>query len=338
MLTFLILSVVMIIGAVGVITLKQPVHAALSLVGTLLTLAVTYVTLQAHFLAAIQVIVYAGAIMVLFLFVIMLLNIQGDERETTFAWMRPAAYAVAVIAALSIMITAFRSPANLPNPDVVSAALNGGGAAEVGEALFSEFILAFQLVGVLLLTGIIGAVSLVQRKAVEVAGLEPTSAVKSPALAASSGSGVAVLDHPEGVEAVELEPQPEPLEAEAVEEITSFSEKELLQEVNGSQEGAQDLKETDSIQDENETFPSSETTSPTVATEADNLRRIKGIGAKLEGILVDNGITTFAQIAALDKDAIQRLDKQLSVKGRIERDDWVGQAKQLLEENIHDNS
>ena len=64
MLTFIILAVVMTVGAIGVITLRQPVHAALSLVGTLLTLAVTYVTLQAHFLAAIQVIVYAGAIMV----------------------------------------------------------------------------------------------------------------------------------------------------------------------------------------------------------------------------------------------------------------------------------
>jgi len=74
MVGFIILALLATLGAIGVVTFRQPVHAALSLVGTLLTLAVTYITLEAHFLGAIQVIVYAGAIMVLFLFVIMLLT------------------------------------------------------------------------------------------------------------------------------------------------------------------------------------------------------------------------------------------------------------------------
>ncbi len=169
MLTFVVLSVLMIVGAVGVITLKQPVHAALSLVATLLTLAVTYVTLQAHFLAAIQVIVYAGAIMVLFLFVIMLLNIQGDQPQPHFRWMQIVAYLTALLAAGAIAATAFLSPRELPNAELMSEALAGGGAAAIGEALFNDFVLAFQLVGVLLLTGIIGAVSLVQRKATQTA-------------------------------------------------------------------------------------------------------------------------------------------------------------------------
>jgi len=93
MLLFFTLAVVMIIGAIGVITLKQPVHAALSLVATLLTLAISYVTLEAHFLAATQVIVYAGAIMVLFLFVIMLLNVQEDKEEEGLGWIRATAAA-----------------------------------------------------------------------------------------------------------------------------------------------------------------------------------------------------------------------------------------------------
>ncbi len=168
MLTFFILALVMTLGALGVITLRQPVHAALSLVGTLLTLAVTYVTLQAHFLAAIQVIVYAGAIMVLFLFVIMLLNVQGESARETFRWLRPAAYATALLAALAIGFSAFQNPDQLPDFATVRATLGGGTAAEVGEALFGEFVLAFQLVGVLLLTGIVGAVSLVQRRALVV--------------------------------------------------------------------------------------------------------------------------------------------------------------------------
>jgi NADH-quinone oxidoreductase subunit J len=165
MVAFVVLALVALVGAVGVITLRQPVHAALALVGTLLTLAVLYVTLEAHFLAAIQVIVYAGAIMVLFLFVIMLLNVQGEPAEARFGWMRPVAYLAALVAAASIAVVAFSDPRQLPSAELIAGALRGGGADAVGEVLFSDFVLAFQLVGVLLLTGIIGAVSLVQRRA-----------------------------------------------------------------------------------------------------------------------------------------------------------------------------
>ena len=180
MTTFVLLAIVMVAGAIGVVTFRQPVHAALSLVGTLLTLAVTYVTLQAHFLAAIQVIVYAGAIMVLFLFVIMLLNIQGDAPARTphLQWMRIVAPVTALLAAIGIGWVAFTDPRQLPTAEIVDAALGGGGAGAIGEALFSEFALAFQLVGVLLLTGILGAVSLVQRSAV---GLGPDTPVVPPA-------------------------------------------------------------------------------------------------------------------------------------------------------------
>jgi NADH-quinone oxidoreductase subunit J len=166
MVGFLILAAIMLVGAVGVITLREPVHAALSLVATLLTLAVTYVTLQAHFLAAIQVIVYAGAIMVLFLFVIMLLNVGGESARgrTTLPGLRRAAYLVGLLAAAGIAVTAFLDPRQLPSQELVDAALAGGGAERVGESLFSDFVLAFQLVGVLLLTGIVGAVGLVQRR------------------------------------------------------------------------------------------------------------------------------------------------------------------------------
>jgi len=165
MVAFVILAAIMIVGAIGVVTLPQPVHAALSLVATLLTLAATYVTLQAHFLAAIQVIVYAGAIMVLFLFVIMLLNVQGQRPPPHFGWMRWAAYAVALLAAGGISLTAFLDRRPLPTAEQIGAALQGGTAEQVGTALFSHYVLAFQLVGVLLLTGIVGAVSLVQRGA-----------------------------------------------------------------------------------------------------------------------------------------------------------------------------
>ncbi len=162
MVGFIILAAVMLAGGIGVVTFRQPVHAALSLVATLLALAVTYVTLQAHFLAAIQVIVYAGAIMVLFLFVIMLLNVEGQQPAPHLQWLPPLAYLTALLVAAGITVTAFVDRSPLPAADQV-AALQGGSAEQVGTALFSHYVLAFQLVGVLLLTGIVGAVSLAQR-------------------------------------------------------------------------------------------------------------------------------------------------------------------------------
>jgi NADH-quinone oxidoreductase subunit J len=172
MIGFALLATVMIVGALGVVLLRQPVHAALSLVGTLLALAVTYVTLQAHFLAAVQVIVYAGAIMVLFLFVIMLLNV-GDATgpKRSLPWLRWAAYGAGVVAAAATAGAVFLQARPAPDADVVRQALGGGGAGAIGDVLFGEFLLPFHLVGVLLLTGVIGAVALVQRRAETAHGL-----------------------------------------------------------------------------------------------------------------------------------------------------------------------
>src|SRR5690554_7067156 len=91
MVAFIILAALLLVAGIGVVTLRQPVHAALSLVGAILALAAIYVTLEAHFLAAIQVIVYAGAVMVLFLFVIMLLNV-GTTPTRSLPWLKPAAW------------------------------------------------------------------------------------------------------------------------------------------------------------------------------------------------------------------------------------------------------
>ncbi len=163
MVTFSILAAISVLGALGVVLLRQPIHAALSLVGTLLTIAVLFVTLQAHFLAAIQVIVYAGAIMVLFLFVIMLLNIEQQRKEIAPS-LRWSAYAVGLIAAAGLIVGAFNDPSQVPDAALASEALRGGSAELIAETLFGEFMLAFQLVGVLLLTGMVGAVALVQRR------------------------------------------------------------------------------------------------------------------------------------------------------------------------------
>jgi NADH-quinone oxidoreductase subunit J len=163
MVVFVVLAVVMLVGALGVVLLRHPVHAALSLVGTLLTLAVAYVQLHAHFLAAIQVIVYAGAIMVLFLFVIMLLAVKGEERSARLRWIGPAAWAVGVAAAAGLVVAVLSETRPLPSPAELSAVFTGSGIEGLADQLFGPFLLVFQLVGVLLLTGIVAAVGLVQR-------------------------------------------------------------------------------------------------------------------------------------------------------------------------------
>lgn len=163
MLSFVILAVLLLAGGVAVITLKQPVHAALALVVTLLTLAVVYVSLDAHFLAAIQVIVYAGAIMVLFLFVIMLLNVERQPPEPRPAWLRPMAFGSGLLGAAAVAYIVWGARQALPTQEQVDAVLHGGSAERIGTVLFSEQLLGFHLVGVLLLTGLVAAVSLVQR-------------------------------------------------------------------------------------------------------------------------------------------------------------------------------
>ncbi|HET8984607.1 MAG TPA: NADH-quinone oxidoreductase subunit J, partial [Trueperaceae bacterium] len=129
----------------------------------LLALAVAYVTLEAHFLGAIQVIVYAGAIMVLFLFVIMLLNVERQRPAPRWPLLRPAAIGVGLLGAAGIAAVAFTDSVPLPAREVIADVLQGGSAERIGTVLFSDYLLAFHLVGVLLLTGIIAAVSLVQR-------------------------------------------------------------------------------------------------------------------------------------------------------------------------------
>ena len=142
---------------VVVITARQPIHAALALVGTLLAVAVAYVTLDAHFLAAIQVIVYAGAVMVLFLFVIMLLNVERQPPTVRWQWLRPTAYGVGLLSLVAVAVVTLSNRRTGPTEDQIAAVLQGG------SVMFSDYLLAFHLVAVLLLTGIIGAVSLVQR-------------------------------------------------------------------------------------------------------------------------------------------------------------------------------
>ena len=152
-------------GGLGVVLSSNPVHSALMLVLTLFSVAVLFVAQDAHFLAAVQVIVYAGAIVVLFLFVIMLLGVDRSEdlRRERLRGQRPLA-AVAGLAVLAAVLMLART-------EWVSGAKSVAGplgdpadnVTTIARSLFTRYLLAFEITSVLLVIAVVGAVVLVRR-------------------------------------------------------------------------------------------------------------------------------------------------------------------------------
>ena len=165
---FAVSAVVILVGAVGVVVNRNPVHAALSLVATLFGVAVLFIAQLANFLAAVQVIVYAGAIVVLFLFVIMLLGVDRAEdlRVNPLGGQRPAAAALG-LAGLGLTLTLLlrgdgESPATGAR-SVVRALGDGPNINQLGELLFTRYLFAFEITSVLLVIAVVAAVVLSRR-------------------------------------------------------------------------------------------------------------------------------------------------------------------------------
>ena len=160
------LGVVAIASALLTVTRQNPVVSALYLILNFLCLAGLYLTLNAQFIAIIQIIVYAGAIMVLFLFVIMLLNL-GDERKLTEGFsMRKLIGAGMVFALLmEIIYIIMTAGADLPAKDI-DKAVQIGTVEEIGRQLFTTFLFPFEVTSLLLTAAIVGAVVLAKRKEV----------------------------------------------------------------------------------------------------------------------------------------------------------------------------
>jgi NADH-quinone oxidoreductase subunit J len=163
---FVVAALAVLAGAVGVVTSRNPVHAALMLVLTLFGIAVLFVAQQAHFLAVVQVIVYAGAIVVLFLFVIMLLGVdQAENLETEpLAGQRPAAIIVGVLALAELFLLA-RTQWLAGQPSVVGPARGGPdpNVDRLAKALFTRYLLPFEATSVLLVIAVVGAVVLARK-------------------------------------------------------------------------------------------------------------------------------------------------------------------------------
>lgn len=163
LLMFYILGLGAVISALLLVTNKRPVRAAMSLIATMSFLAGLYVLLDAHLIAALQLIVYAGAIMVLFLFVIMLLNLEEKEGRLSGSALLLQLIAVVVVGlvfVLMVSVVKLGSPVSLAGEMVAQF----GTTRAVGKMLFTKYLLPFEIASVLLLAAIVGAVILAKRK------------------------------------------------------------------------------------------------------------------------------------------------------------------------------
>jgi NADH-quinone oxidoreductase subunit J len=156
---FILFGAIAVCGAIMVVTRKHPMASALYLILTLFAVAALFVLRQAHFLAAIQVIIYAGAVVVLFVFVIMLINVPEDllpvERATTVRVLGVLAAGFFILES-AVLARRYSMPTG-PAAEV-------GTVETVGRALFTDYLLAFEITSVLLLAAVIGAIALAKRK------------------------------------------------------------------------------------------------------------------------------------------------------------------------------
>lgn len=161
---FLIISLVAIVSAILVVVCRNPINSALSLVMTFFCLATYYVMLDAPFMAAVQVMVYAGAIMVLIVFTIMLLNIRVNASKSHTHKVLLGSV-IGFFTLLNTGIIIFKSRAALPNGSITSDIIKNVGHTElIGREMFTTFLLPFEITSILLLVAIVGAVILAKKK------------------------------------------------------------------------------------------------------------------------------------------------------------------------------
>jgi NADH-quinone oxidoreductase subunit J len=215
--TFAVSAAFVLVGAVGVVTSRHAVHAALSLVLTLFGVAVLFVEQHADFLAAVQVIVYAGAIVVLFLFVIMFLGVDRVEDVETepLRGQRPLAFFLVAIA-LGGVVVLFINAHWVTGAHSVAGSTTAGHHTNVyllGKSVFTTYLLAFEATAGLLVIAVVGAVVLARR---------PSGPQIDPDETAGAADTEAEVDEPaESVSTpIEVPHEPIPHEPIAHEEVT----------------------------------------------------------------------------------------------------------------------
>jgi NADH-quinone oxidoreductase subunit J len=166
---FYVFSAVLVVSAIGVITARNPVHSALFLVFAFFNSAVLWMLLEAEFLAIILIVVYVGAVMVLFLFVVMMLDIKIEEMRAGFAKYAPVGLAAAIIVIVEIgSVVWVKSGSNTLGLSGVSSPANYAAdysnTKALGMLLYTEYLYPLQLAAVVLVVAIIAAIVLTMRK------------------------------------------------------------------------------------------------------------------------------------------------------------------------------
>ncbi len=176
---FYILAALILFGAVKTVTSKNPVHAALYLVLTFCMSAMMWMLMQAEFLGITLVVVYVGAVMVLFLFVVMMLNIDVEEMRAGFWRNAPVAFTVGVLMAVALILILVAPDTNLAAfgamKDIPADYSN---VRDLGRQLYTVYPLPVELAGVLLVLGMVAAIALVHRKTVNPKFINPGDQVK----------------------------------------------------------------------------------------------------------------------------------------------------------------
>jgi NADH-quinone oxidoreductase subunit J len=163
-----VIGVFVIVSAICVVGIRNPLYSAFSLVVNLLAMAGLYATMDAHFLAVTQVVVYAGAIMVLVLFVLMLLNLKADSGRKLGVFRSACAFAVGlgvIASAFPPVLRQFEGMAPLALRDSMGSSV--GSVKAIGEQLYTVYVAQFEMASLVLLIGIVGAVMLAKRKKVQ---------------------------------------------------------------------------------------------------------------------------------------------------------------------------
>jgi NADH-quinone oxidoreductase subunit J len=159
---FIIFAVIAVVCGFNLVFQKHPISSALSLIGVMGSLAVLYLLLGAEFIAMAQMIVYGGAVMVLFIFVIMLLN-AGAEKSTSKSWFAQIVGLPLLLAFVALLVFLIRGV--LPTMRSVEfGSWVGGKAEQIGQMLFTEYLLPFEVISVLILIAILGAVVLARKE------------------------------------------------------------------------------------------------------------------------------------------------------------------------------
>ncbi|HLF28027.1 MAG TPA: NADH-quinone oxidoreductase subunit J [Anaerolineae bacterium] len=152
---FISVAAVALAAAIAMVVTRNMVHSALFMVVVFLATAVLYLAYHAPLIAMLQIAVYAGGIMVLFLFVIMLIGAEKMSHVENLRWQRPLAFG---LAAILLVVTVYLASLELRTPAPVEVDPDFGGPQAIGQVLFSLYVLPFEVISILLLVAMVGAV------------------------------------------------------------------------------------------------------------------------------------------------------------------------------------